>query len=90
MLVRHTTLLLIVSLFLIGCDRNTDLMRSILSEDREQFQALLDAGADVNARNNYGWTALMHAARQGDPETVKLLLVKGAQVDLQDDRGWTA
>ena len=63
-------------LFLTGCDGNTELMKSVLSEDSAQVQALLDAGADINARNNYGWTALMHAARNGDPD--------------QDDRGWTA
>ena len=65
-------------------------MKSVLSEDAVQVQALLDAGSDINETNNYGWTALMHAARNGDSELVKLLISKGAQVDLQDDSGWTA
>jgi ankyrin repeat protein len=44
-------------------------------------QLLLEKGADVNAKNKYGETALMYAAENGHTETVQLLLEKGARYD---------
>lgn len=44
-------------------------------------QLLLDQGADVNAKNRGGSTALQDAALGGDPETVALLLDRGAHID---------
>ena len=82
-------LLCVISL-LSGCDNNTELMKSVLDDDKEQVSALLASGAPVDAKNNYGWTALIHAARKGNADIVKLLLEKGADVNAQDDRGWTA
>ncbi|OCK97193.1 ankyrin, partial [Cenococcum geophilum 1.58] len=41
---------------------------------------LLEAGADVNARDNDGWIPLMGAAYDGDPGIVRLLLRHSAAV----------
>ena len=41
-------------------------------------KALLDKGADVNARGNKGSTALMFAAYNGHTDIVKSLIDKGA------------
>ncbi|MBS0169516.1 MAG: ankyrin repeat domain-containing protein [Nitrospira sp.] len=41
-------------------------------------QALLDAGADANAADWTGWTALHAGALNGDPAIVSLLLTRGA------------
>jgi hypothetical protein len=58
--------------------------------DIEQVQDLLDKGADVNSRNEWGLTPLM-AASQGDHIDVgKLLLEKGADVNTKQKDGWTA
>lgn len=46
--------------------------------------ALLDQGADVNARFRYGATALFKAAERGHTEIVKLLLARGADVTVKD------
>lgn len=51
---------------------------------------LLNGGADVDARQAQGKTALMNAAMWGWVETVDLLLQHGATVDAVDDRGKTA
>jgi ankyrin repeat protein/tetratricopeptide (TPR) repeat protein len=56
---------------------------------RNEVKRLLDEGADVNARDGRGCTALMESARNGDMETVKLLLERGANVLTKDERGWT-
>ena len=47
--------------------------------------ALLDAGADVNARRGDGATALHQAAYDGDRTLVEALLARGADASLRDD-----
>jgi ankyrin repeat protein len=48
---------------------------------------LLDHGADPDALQSGGWTALHAAARLGDSETVDLLLSRGADATLESDDG---
>ena len=74
---------------LMACDSNTVMMDKVLDEDSASVKAMLDGGAEVNARNDYGWTALTHAARMGHTELAALLLDSGAEVDAVDDTGWT-
>jgi len=52
--------------------------------------ALLADGADVNAKDSNGWTALMSAAASGHVDTLGALLAKGADVNAKDKSGWTA
>ena len=48
-------------------------------------------GCDPNAPNEYGYTALMVAARNGRGGVVGALLQHGAaELDAVDDDGWTA
>jgi hypothetical protein len=72
-----------------ACDKNTPLMDKVVAGDAAAVSALIAKGADVNASNNYGWTALSHAARAGNVELVKLLLAHGADVNARDQSGWT-
>lgn len=44
------------------------------------LKLLLDSGANVNAKNNIGDTALMYAAVDGRIESVKILLSHGANI----------
>ena len=53
-------------------------------------QALIAAGADVNAQNPEGETALHMAASHADGAMVKLLLKAGADVNVRDKDGRTA
>jgi ankyrin repeat protein len=48
------------------------------------------AGADPNARNEEGLTALMLAANLGNLEMVQALIESGAEVNAADERGLTA
>jgi uncharacterized protein len=51
---------------------------------------LLDKGADVDARQNGGYTAVMAAVRHHSPRTVELLLSRGASLAFTNTRGETA
>jgi len=55
------------------------------------IRALLDAGANVNAHDKGGWTALFQAAHMNaDTPTLKTLIQAGADVNTQDTDGETA
>ena len=54
------------------------------------LRALLDAGAEVDARQHGGFTALHAAAMHGDAATARLLLDHGADPALPADDGRTA
>lgn len=49
--------------------------------DCNRIRQLLDQGADINALDKYGQTALMNAARRGDFDLVDLLIKYGAELD---------
>ena len=62
------------------------------SEVLEAVQAALDLGADVNAIDINGETAMHGAAYKNLPKVVKLLASKGAKIDIwnrNDKFGWT-
>ena len=57
----------------------------------QQVQNALHAGTDINAKNEFGRTALTWAARDNtNPEVLKLLLDAGADVRAKDEEGRTA
>ncbi len=51
---------------------------------------LIKKGADVNAKNNDGETALMLASLNGNFEAANLLIEKGADVNAKSNKGKTA
>lgn len=51
---------------------------------------LLEHGADMNAKNNGGVTALMSAAGGGHLEIVKTLIKHGADMNARAEHDWTA
>jgi ankyrin repeat protein len=57
---------------------------------REVVEALLAKGADVNAKDDLGMTALILASGLGHREVVQLLLDKGADVNAMSKTGRTA
>jgi ankyrin repeat protein len=55
----------------------------------EAARMLVELGADVNAVDDYGWTALHGAAYTGADATVQFLVDKGAKLDIKDMFGQT-
>lgn len=58
--------------------------------DPEIVKMLINAGADLNLTNSFGYTALMFASHYNTPEIVSLLINAGAKLDLQDKDNDTA
>ena len=60
------------------------------AKEAEIVRLLLDRGADPNARQQLGYTALMECARGGRDDMVKLLLTHGADPALRTEDGKSA
>src|SRR5215470_5283086 len=63
---------------------NDQLFEAVRKGDPASVTALLDKGADVNAKFRYGMTALFKASERGHLEVVKILLAHGADVKVKD------
>jgi hypothetical protein len=63
---------------------NEDFLAAARKGDVAKLRELLDKGADVNAKTQYGATALAYACDKGHVEVVKLLLERGANVNVKD------
>ncbi|MGH9719153.1 MAG: ankyrin repeat domain-containing protein [Bryobacteraceae bacterium] len=66
----------------------TPIMYAALYGDSEEVRLLLDKGANPNAQNDDGGTALMYAVEDG--EKTRLLLNRGANPNLRSGEGRTA
>ena len=76
----------------------TPLMQAVVMEKYDCVKILIEAGADVNARDNDGFTPLMVAASRDGvgrkdsevPGIIRLLLEHGADIDATNNRGQCA
>jgi ankyrin repeat protein len=57
--------------------------------DMSKVQDLLERGADLEAKNEEGWTPLHLASYKDNIETTKLLIDAGADVEAKDNHGMT-
>ena len=64
--------------------------RGGVERTRDGGVATLEQKADVNTKNNGGWTALHGAASMGHEGVVWLLLEHKADFNTKDNGGWTA
>jgi len=71
-------------------DGTTALHWAVHNNDKPLVERLLKAGANVNARNDYGATPLAEAAVLADPVLLERLLKAGADVESANDDGQTA
>jgi len=71
--------------------QTTNFFRLAENGTPQQVQAAINKGADVKARDNDGWTALMDAAAKNpDSAVIGTLLKAGSEIEARDEHGWTA
>jgi ankyrin repeat protein len=88
-----SSILILLSIHLVSTRANAqadDLFNAAKNGDAAAVQALLDKGADVNAKKTNGATALMAASQLGHTEVLELLLAKGADINAKAQSGATA
>jgi ankyrin repeat protein len=76
-------------------EKNVQLIKAAERGNLADVQDELNDGADVNAKDIFGWTVLMRASYGGYTygryaEVVKLILDKGADVNIKTNEGETA
>jgi ankyrin repeat protein len=67
-----------------AADGTTPLHRAVSVNDRQASESLIRAGADVNAVNRYGVTALSLAATNGNAALLEILFKAGANPNAAD------
>src|SRR5262249_4041897 len=55
----------------------------------EAVKICLELGADVNATNSMGLTAVMGSAKRGSDDIIQYLVETGARLDAKGAAGWT-
>ena len=68
----------------------TELVKAIEEGNKEEVEKLLKKGANIEAKDEYGKSALMLASSEGHKEIVELLLEKNANVNARDEHGSSA
>ena len=86
---KHLLLTTIAAVVLVGCatptqSPNPPLFDAVKKGDIEAVRKHLDAGADVNTKDEDGYTLLTVAAAYGSKEIVELLIFNGVDVNASD------
>ena len=70
-------------------DGQTSLMYASSNGYADAMEVLIKAGANLDARDKFGFTALMVAATTGEAEAIRILIASGAKPDATDNFGNT-
>ena len=81
----------IAAAVLAGCSNSeveSTLIQAAKKGNVELVKSALDNGANVNAKDADGWTALHQSALYGPKEVVELLIAKGADINAKERDRW--
>lgn len=73
-----------------GAQERSTLLEAVTYDDLEAVKSFVEAGADINAANDYGHTPLLIACNYGYEEVAVYLITKGANVNSRGKDGGTA
>ena len=74
----------IAAVGLVGCGRKVDIWEAAYDGNIEAVKHHLDAGVDVNVKDEGGETPLHHAALKGHKEIAEVLITNGADLNAKD------
>lgn len=82
----------VLALFMfVGCSKKSEMLfKAVYENNVARARRLIEAGADVNANNNFGNTALLIAAMENAVDISRLLIESGADVNAKNEDGSTA
>ena len=83
---KHLLVTTIAAVVLVGCGPSVDIHQAAGDGNIEAVKQHIANGADVNAKDECGWTPLHYAETK---EIAELLIAKGADVNVKDKRGFT-
>ena len=66
------------------------IIKAVEDNNATEVTRLIQAGANVNARDSIGYTALMWAANHYSVDAAKVLIEAGADMNAKDNNGYTA
>jgi ankyrin repeat protein len=87
---RAIVVALVLALMSCSTIENEKLIKAAKEGRLEEVTRLLDRGADINAKDKDGDTAIIGAAFWGHLDVVTLLLEKGADINAKNKDGETA
>ena len=76
-------LITIAAVVLVGCGPSISIHKASYEGNIEVVKQHIAAGADVNIKDDDGFTALYFAAQEGQKEIAELLIEKGADVNVK-------
>lgn len=83
---KNISVVLMVLVFLCpGCAKKLTLHQASMKGSVNTVQSLINEGADVNERGEFGMTPLMAAAKNNNFKVVKKLLENGAEIGAKDN-----
>jgi len=71
-------------------EKNRRLIETSIRGQLDLVKLLIKAGASVNVKNKYGYTALMYASINNHLDIVKLLIKAGADINIKNNFGFDA
>ena len=80
---------IVAAVVLVGCGPPKDICEAAKQGDIRAVKLFIAAGADVNAKDSYGYTPLHRAAYDRQKEIAELLIAKGADVNAKNEDGET-
>jgi len=86
---KHLLLTIIAVVVLVGCGPSVDIHQAAEEGNIEAVKQAIAASSDVNKKDRYENTPLLHAASSGHKEIVELLISNGANVNAKGDLGTT-
>ena len=87
-------ILLVVAIFSLNVAtayaNNSEWFAAVKSGNLQAVESLISNGADIEATDLSGWTALLYASCVGDTEMAELLIASGANVNAVNEREYIA